>query len=66
MPVMKKRSFELLPLLFIHKAYCWQVALQQSLLPLQLYANKLPLFFLFVTNYFWHHYHKKVLENQGL
>jgi len=37
-------------------SYCWQVALQQSLLPLQIYASILIIFFDKLTNYFWPHY----------
>jgi hypothetical protein len=36
-------GFETASFLFIHKVYCWWVALQQSLLPLQPYNSKLML-----------------------
>lgn len=53
----KKTGSRLTPcLLYIRKSYCWQVAPQQSLRPLRIYAgNKLNIF-VNSTNYFWHHY----------
>jgi hypothetical protein len=43
----------------VGKSYCWQVALQQSLLPLQIYSGSLSSIFELITNYFWHHCLKK-------
>jgi hypothetical protein len=41
---------------YIHKVYCWQVALQQSLLPRQLYNSKLTSILDNSINYFLHQY----------
>jgi hypothetical protein len=42
----------------VGKSYCWQVALQQSLLPLQTYARSLINIPTKVTNHFSVHYQK--------
>jgi hypothetical protein len=41
------------------EACCWQVAPQQSLVPLLLHGFKIQHFLAFVTNYFLPHYQKK-------
>jgi hypothetical protein len=51
MPVRKKAAHGR-PLLYIHQPYCWQVALQHSLLPLQADLSKLLPFNRKITNYF--------------
>jgi hypothetical protein len=38
------------------EAYCWQVAPQQSLIPLPLHGHNIQLLNAFVTNYFLPHY----------
>jgi len=40
----------------VDNLYYWQVALQQSLLPLPDYGWILKIIFKKNTNYFWHHY----------
>jgi hypothetical protein len=42
----------------VGKSYCYQVALQQSLLPLQIYVGNKRNILIKVTNHFWHHYPK--------
>lgn len=54
----EKRSVlkETLRLSFMRQSYCWQVALQQCLLPLLNDLSILRLILLKNTNHFWHHY----------
>jgi hypothetical protein len=57
-----KGSSEELPILpFVHQSYCWQVALQHCLLPLQIDNGILNTLFEKITNHFSVHYRVTLL-----